>query len=128
MALSQDTIQLNQSTRQLSQCHIQLFLAIYRSLQAIDTTIKGNPHLNKACEMWAELSKKVPYVLSHCHTKRRTGAWGRACPSFGMTPTFPKKKKKFQKSRCHTKRRTSTAPRACPSFGMTTQDIRELFA
>ncbi len=37
---------------------------------------------------WVRLHKKVPYGLSRCHTKRRTGARGRACPSFGMTPTF----------------------------------------
>ncbi len=38
--------------------------------------------------IWAALHKKVPNVLSRCHTKRRTGARGRAPPSFGMTPTF----------------------------------------
>ncbi len=43
---------------------------------------------------WAALPKKVPNVLSRCHTKRRMGAQGRARPSFGMTPTFLKKKKK----------------------------------
>ncbi len=46
---------------------------------------------------WAELSKKVPNVLSRCHTKRRTGARGRARPSFGMKPTFLKKKKRKRK-------------------------------
>ncbi len=39
-------------------------------------------------DKWAAPRKKVPNVLSRCHTKRRTGAWGRASPSFGMTPTF----------------------------------------
>ncbi len=43
---------------------------------------------------WAALREKVPNVLSRCHTKIRTGARGRARPSFGMTPTFQKKKKK----------------------------------
>ena len=40
--------------------------------------------------IWAALRKKVPNVLSRCHTstKRRTGARGRARLSFGMTPTF----------------------------------------
>ncbi len=37
---------------------------------------------------WAALHEKVPNVLSRCHTKRRTGARGRARPTFGMTPTF----------------------------------------
>ena len=47
------------------------------------------------CEViWAASSEKVPNVLSRCHTKRRTGAHGRALPSFGMTPTFQKWKKK----------------------------------
>ncbi len=41
--------------------------------------------------------EKVPNVLSRCHTKRRTSARRRAHPSFGMTPTFQKKKKKKQK-------------------------------
>ena len=54
----------------------------------------------------AALRKNVPNVLSCCHTKIRTGARGRARPSFGMTPTFHR-----------------------PSFGMTTtQDIWDLFA
>ncbi len=35
---------------------------------------------------WVALREKVPDVLSCCHTKRRTGARGRARPSFGMTP------------------------------------------
>ncbi len=35
-----------------------------------------------------EKREKAPYGLSRCHTKRRTGARGRARPSFGMTPTF----------------------------------------
>ncbi len=42
--------------------------------------------------MLEALHEKVPNVLSCCHTKRRTGAQGRARPSFGMTPTFQKKK------------------------------------
>ncbi len=33
-------------------------------------------------------TRKIPNVLSRCHTKRRTGTCGNACPSFGMTPTF----------------------------------------
>ncbi len=37
---------------------------------------------------WVALRKKVPNVLSRCHTKRRKGTRGRARPSFGMTPTF----------------------------------------
>ncbi len=44
--------------------------------------------------IWVALRKKVPNVLSRCHTKRKTDACGSACPSFGMTPTFQKKKKK----------------------------------
>ncbi len=49
--------------------------------------------------IWAKILGKVPNVLSRCHTKRRVGVLGRACPSFGMSPTFPKKrrKKKFKK-------------------------------
>ena len=39
-------------------------------------------------------AKKVPNDLSHCHTKRRMGVRGRTHPSFGVTPTFQKKKKK----------------------------------
>ncbi len=42
--------------------------------------------------IWAVSHKKFPNVLSH-HTKRRMGVRGRAHPSFGMTPTFQKKKK-----------------------------------
>ncbi len=38
--------------------------------------------------MWEALHEKVPNVLSRCHTKRRTGARGRARPSFGIIPTF----------------------------------------
>ncbi len=53
---------------------------------------------------------------------------GRAHPSFGITPTFHKKKKKNLKSQCHTKRRVGASMHACSSFGMTTQDIRDLFA
>ncbi len=37
--------------------------------------------------------KKIPNVLIHCHTEGM-GACGRAHLSFGMTPSFPKKKKK----------------------------------
>ncbi len=37
------------------------------------------------------LCEKVPNVLGRCHTKRRTGARGRAQPPFGMTPTFFRK-------------------------------------
>ncbi len=37
---------------------------------------------------WARLSRKVPYVLSRCHTIRRMSACGRVHPSFGMKPTF----------------------------------------
>ncbi len=37
---------------------------------------------------WAALRKMVSNVLSCCHTERRMGMWGRAHPSFGMTPTF----------------------------------------
>ncbi len=44
--------------------------------------------------IWAALREKVLYVLSRCHTKRRIDVRGRAQPSFGMTPTFQKKKKK----------------------------------
>ncbi len=42
---------------------------------------------------WAALREKVLNVLSLCHTKRRTGTHGHARSSFGMTPTFQKKKK-----------------------------------
>ena len=42
--------------------------------------------------IWAALREKVPNVFSRCRTKRRTGANGRARPSFGMTPTFQEKK------------------------------------
>ncbi len=50
---------------------------------------------------WAALCEKVPNALSRSHTKRWTGARGRVRPSFGMTPTFPKKKsqKKFSKKK-----------------------------
>ncbi len=65
---------------------------------------------------WAAWSEKVPNVLSRCHTKKRTGARGRARPSFGMTPTFYNFFENFfwkffwnfffiLKSRYHTKRR-----------------------
>lgn len=40
---------------------------------------------------WVELHEKVPDGLSLCHTKRRKGARCHAHPSFGLTPTFPKK-------------------------------------
>ncbi len=45
----------------------------------------------------AALCEKVPYGLSRCHTKRRTGARGRACNYFGIPPTLKKKKKKKKK-------------------------------
>ncbi len=64
--------------------------------------------------------EKVPNSLSRCHTKRRMGVQARAHPSFGMTPTFPKKRKSKQiwhffffnskenrKSRCPTKTRAA---------------------
>ncbi len=44
--------------------------------------------LSQVILIWAALREKVPKFLSRCHTKRRTGAQGRARPSFGMTPTF----------------------------------------
>ncbi len=72
---------------------------------------------------WAVLHEKVPSGLSCCHTKRRTVAR----PSFGMTPTFQKKKSK-KSDQCHTKRRVGAATRAHPSFGLTTQAIKDLFA
>ncbi len=83
--------------------------------------------------------------LSLCHTKRRTGTRGHACPSFDMTLTFfgkffflnffiflfiyfffkavvkPKEGQARQK-------KGPMAMRAGPSFGITTtQDIRDLF-
>ncbi len=58
---------------------------------------------------WPE---SVPYKK-----KDRRGR-GHTRPSFGMTPTF--QKKKSLKSWCHTKRRTGAAMHTCPSFGMTT--------
>ena len=61
--------------------------------------------------MWAASSKKAPNALSR-HTKRKMVELGRAHLSFGMTPTFQKKKKE-EKS---------------VSYRMTTQDIRNLFA
>ncbi len=77
--------------------------------------------------VWVALCKKVPNVLSHCHTKRRTGARGRTHPSFGiLKKNFEICLKYFEfssffwKSRCHTKRRAGAAPCARPSFGMTT--------
>ncbi len=52
--------------------------------------------------LWPATCKKVPNVLSRCHTKIRMGARGRAHPSFGMTTTFQKrkeKKKNFKKKK-----------------------------
>ncbi len=71
--------------------------------------------------IWDALREQVPNVLSRYHTKRRTGARGRARASFGMTPTYQKKiiLQKILKSQCHTKRRTGVRGRASPSFGMT---------
>ncbi len=51
-------------------------------------------HALGAFSVWAALCEKVPNVLSRRHTKKMSGAPGPAPPSFGMTPTFPKKKKK----------------------------------
>ncbi len=61
----------------------------------------------------------LPNVLSHCHTKRRMGARGRANPSFGVTSIFFwEKSVSYQKKDGH----------AHPSFGVTTtQAIRDLF-
>ncbi len=42
---------------------------------------------SKASYNWVALCEKVPYGLSRCHTKRRTGAAPRALPYFGMTTT-----------------------------------------
>ncbi len=50
--------------------------------------IKSSILIRLLLNIWAASRKKVPNVLSRCHTKRRTGVWGRARPSFGMTPTF----------------------------------------
>ena len=58
------------------------------------TTCYSSGSTGNLVTIWAALREKVPNVLSHCHTKRRTGARGRARPSFGMTPTYQKKKKK----------------------------------
>ncbi len=95
-------------------CMLKSFPTSY----AIHSEIKvGAPH------------EKVPYGLSRCHTKRRMALHGRTHPSFGMTLTFPKKKKNL-KSRCHTKRRMDVAMRTHPSFGMTmthSQAIRNFF-
>ncbi len=57
--------------------------------------------------------KKVPNVLSHCHTKRRTGAHGRVHLSFGMTQTFQKKKKKEEeeKKRQFQKKKVGVIPK-----------------
>ncbi len=49
------------------------------------------PYIRGVKGMWAVLHENVPYVLSHSHTKRRTGVHGRTRPSSGMTPTFQKK-------------------------------------
>ena len=53
--------------------------------------------LRNADHIWEALHEQVPNVLSHCHTKRMTGARGRVHPSFGMTLTFQKEKKKESK-------------------------------
>ncbi len=39
-------------------------------------------------DIWAALREKVHNVLSRCHPKRRTGARGRARPTFVMTTTY----------------------------------------
>ena len=44
-------------------------------------------NIKNAHHIWAASHKKVPNVLSRCHTKRRMGARGRAHPSYGMTTT-----------------------------------------
>ena len=41
--------------------------------------------MTRVCIIWAALCEKVPNVLSHCHSKRRTGARGGARPSFGTS-------------------------------------------
>ena len=61
---------------------------------------------------WTASRKKVPYVLSRCHAKRRMGAR----PSFGMTLTCQKKKKKV-----------GVIPKEGWVGMTTTQDIRDLF-
>ena len=53
--------------------------------------------------IWAPLLKKVPYDLSRCHTKRRTGAAPKKIKNFQK-----KNFKKNLKSRCHTKRRVGS--------------------
>ncbi len=109
------------------------------------TAPPGNPKQNYTLVCRVSC-KKVPNDLSQCHTKRRIGARGRAHPSFGMTPTVPKKKKSFNfypfcnfftratKNRPFIlrglipKEKMGVAMCAHPSFGMTpTQDIRDLF-
>ncbi len=55
---------------------------------------EGSASMLYVGDIWAVLREKVPNVLSHCHTKRRTGAGGRARPWRGLTPTIGKKKKK----------------------------------
>ncbi len=93
--------------------------------------------------MWAASCEKVPCGLSQCHTKRRTGVYGRLiqwfCIEIGLIffqkkksiffPTREKKKRKILQNRCHTKRRMGATMCTYPSFGMTwTQEIRDLFA
>ena len=50
----------------------------------------------------AAARERVPNVLSRCHTKRRTSVCGRARPSFGIKPTYKKKRKK-NKPKTHRK-------------------------
>ncbi len=59
--------------------------------------------------MLAVLREKVPNVLSRCDTKRRM-VHPSSC-SFGMTSTFPKKKKNFQKIK-----KVGVIPKEGPSF------------
>ena len=64
---------------------------------------------------WVAVHEKASYVLSRCHTKRRTGARGRDRPFFFKSVSYQKKR-----GRGHA--------RARPSIGMTTtQAIRALF-
>ena len=51
----------------------------------------GNDHTFMLTNRWVASRENV---LSRCHTKRRTGVHGRTRPSFGMAPTFQKKKNK----------------------------------
>ncbi len=46
---------------------------------------------------FGRVTLKGPYNVLSCHTKRRTGARGRAHASFCMTLTFPKKGKEKEK-------------------------------